>query len=151
PQPGLALPGGRRGGVRDRFRPAVPGCALAQRRGRRRAVGDRLAAGAGPGLPQPRGALVLDAAAGDRVLRRLPGGSGLAPAAGGRPAAGAVRGAGTAGDPRPRRLVGRRRLARAAGAPQRARREPALAARRAGRGAAAATARAPRAIWLART
>src|SRR5690606_38058156 len=144
-----ALPGGRRGGGRDRLRPAVPGRALAQRRGRRGTAGNRLADGAGPGLPQPRGALVLDAAAGDRVLRRLPGGRGPAPAAGGRSTDESVRRARPADHARPRRVVGRRRLARAAGAPQRTRREPALAARRAGGGPAAGTARAARTGGLA--
>ena len=50
--------------TRGRLRAAVPGRALAERPGRRHPVRLPLAAGAGPRLPPPRGAFVLDAAAG---------------------------------------------------------------------------------------
>ena len=93
PAPRLALRADRRAGDAARLRAPVPRRALAQRRGRRCAVRIGLAAGAGHRLPPPRGALVLDAAAGAGFLWRAGAGRVVACAARGDAAAGAIRAA----------------------------------------------------------
>src|SRR3546814_4624866 len=83
-------------------------------------------AGAGAGVPAPRGALVLDAAAGAGVLHHLPGRGAVACAARDRHAARALRAAG-AGRGHERRTVVARRLDPPARAAQGERSQPALA------------------------
>src|SRR3546814_684426 len=89
-------------------------------------VRHRLAAGAGARVPAPRGALVLDAAAGAGVLHHLPGRGAVACAARDRHAARALRAAG-AGHGHERRTVVARRLDPPARAAQGERSHPALA------------------------
>src|SRR5690606_29495989 len=125
-----------------RVRPPVPGRALAQRRGRRDAAGDRVAARPGHRLPAAGGTLVLDAAAGGGVLPELRRGRAVACAARGRPAARTLPRAAAGPGARRRRVVGTR-LGTAAGAAARARRQPALEPGTAGRRAAGAAARPP--------
>src|SRR5690606_20508214 len=87
PHPGVAVHGLGPGRGAARVRPPVPGRTLAQRRGRRNAAGDRVAARPGHRLPAAGGTLVLDAAAGGGVLPELRRGRAVACAARGRPAA----------------------------------------------------------------
>ena len=148
PYPRLAVPGVGHRSQPDRFLAPVPGRALAERCDRRHAVRHVLAAGAGHRLSPPLQPLVLGEAGGLAVLRRLRRGGDVVRTAQHPGEAGTLRTdpAGPAGDGHAGLVAAR--LGHAAGAPQRVRRRPALAAGRAGGRAIGTAAGAAGSAWL---